>query len=199
MKVLELNAEIGEYVDAFTSFNEAYQLPRAWFNKADHFALKCSGPEDYQETLETIQSDIPVVDTIWEIDMDERRLASVRLTGCVCLSNSMFRWIEVMEPRSGKEPEEGFLEHTEFFVPDLYKVYDALERRGVEGLALQGNGSHTWVNVPIDEKGHEIKFNDKPIEQVILEENEQGLLRKLVGPDELEEGAKILPFRKRAD
>jgi hypothetical protein len=83
-----------------------------------------------------------------------------------------------MQPRPGKELAEGFVEHTEFFFPNLSEAERVLTQRGVNFIR-QKNPGHEWVNVIIDDSGREIKFNDKPLAAVVATEHEHGLLRRV--------------------
>lgn len=171
----QIEQSIAEYQEAFTGFVSAHQLPTKWFKTPDHWAIKCADGADYEETVQEFSSGI--ASGPWTVIMDERRLTSARLSGpAVTIGNSLFRWLEIMEPRPGKGPEQGFVEHLEFVFPDFFEVRRVLEQRGVTGVEQQGNAGHAWVNIPIDENGREIKINDAGIEVVLEKERVAGVL-----------------------
>lgn len=171
----QIEQSIAEYQEVFTGFVGQYRLPSEWFTTPDHWAIKCADGADYQETIAEFSPDI--ASGPWTVTMDERRLTTARLSGpAVKIGNSLFRWLEIMEPRPGKGPEQGFVEHLEFVFPDFFEVRRILEQRGVPGVEQQGNTGHSWVNIPIDEHGREIKINDAGIEKVLEKERVAGVL-----------------------
>lgn len=170
----ELGEEIIAYETAFNDFCNGYDLPKEWFKRPDHFAIKCADADDYQQTVAFLGKELVKPESLWEITMDQRKLASAQLASRVSLGDFRFEWIEFMQPRPGKELEKGFVEHTEFVFPDFFEVKRVLHQRGVgaDQYEEQGNEGHAWLNVVIDEAGREIKFNDKPLEQVVTEEQQ---------------------------
>lgn len=178
MKITDVEQGLNEYGDAFTSFLSQYPLPSSLFLRPDHFAVKCADEIDYFDTCHNIR---PYVDDegIWELSLDGRMLATASLRQAVAVGDFRFSWVEIMQPRPGKELPKGFVEHTEFFVDDLFGVERTLRRFGVSS-ERQENPGHAWLNVVIDDEGREIKFNDKLIRDVVAKEKEQGILRKIL-------------------
>lgn len=181
MKIDQLDRSFREYEELFMSFSTQYQLPPKWFDKPDHFAIKCQGADDYEETLETIFQELGPLEEIGEVTMDGRRLASARFSGQVGLGALSFRWVEIMEPKEGKAPPVSFVEHTEFTFVDTYSAEHGLMLRGID-YELQANPGHSWININMD-PSREIKLNDKPLAEVVVEEREQGKMRELFIPD----------------
>ena len=177
MKLAAVEQSIVDYEQAFTTFCDAYQLPKTWFLRPDHFAVKCANEIDYLETCTEFTNEVDA-SGIWEISMDDRLLASAKLSGKTGLAGYGFGWIEIMQPRPGKELESGFVEHTEFLFPDFFTIQKVLDLRGVD-FELQRNPGHSWLNVPIDDSGREIKFNDQLLADVVVVERENGKLHRI--------------------
>jgi hypothetical protein len=172
MRTLQIEKALIAYEASFADFCRAYQLPEQWFGRPDHIAIKAANLNDYEETRRVIE-DSYVYGAIWEVSMDERLLGSGKLLGSLSLVDYDFQWVEIMQPRPGKETEKGFVEHTEFVFPDFYEVARILHQRGLtegEDFERQSNDGHAWLNVVLDKQGHEIKFNDKPLAEVVAEE-----------------------------
>lgn len=179
MKFSQVGSELLQYDEAFRTFVDSYQLPEEWFKRPDHFAIKCADELDYLETCDTFTADVDD-DGIWELLLDERLLASAQLSVRVALGGYEFSWVEIMQPRPGKEMDQGFVEHTEFYFPDFFMAQQTLTQRGLEvgkDYEPQGNDGHRWLNIVIDDFGREIKLNDKPLAEVVVLEREQGLLK----------------------
>lgn len=175
MKSLEIDRQLDAYDEAFRSFVRGFRLPRQWFARPDHFAIKCADELDYLETCADFAGEVKD-DTMLELTESGRLLASAELVGKVSLGDYEFGWVEIMQPKPGKETAEGFVEHTEFYAYDFFLMEQALRRFGVD-YKHQNNDGHEWFNVVIDDKGREIKFNNRPLVDVIAWEQEQGLLR----------------------
>ncbi len=180
MKLAQVEASLDVYDAYFRNFVEEYQLPKKLFVRPDHFAIKCADELDYLDTCDAL-SGIAGDDGMWEFRQEEygRSLASAQLSGRVAMSGLEFGWVEVMQPKVGKEAEAGLVEHTEFYFPDFFAVEQVLQQRGID-YDLQHNDGHSWVNVVMDEQGgREIKLNNKPLAEVILWERKQGLLHRI--------------------
>ena len=181
MRLAQLNDSLNEYGNVFQDFVSGHQIPVEWFKDPDHFAIKCANLFDYLDTCDTLIEEVE--GGVWELAVDQRRLASAQLAGSVALGGNKFEWVEVMQPKPGKELKVGFVEHTEFYFPDFYTVESVLKQRGLE-FQRQMNQGHSWVNVTIDDMGREIKFNDKPLAAVVVWERENGLLHQIKVEDD---------------
>lgn len=179
MKLAHLQEEMQKYHEAFTAFANGYKLPQHLFKTPDHFAIKCADELDYLETCAELADEVDD-GSLWELSLDERLLASAQLAETVSLGGFGFSWIEIMQPRPGKETEVGFVEHTEFYFPDFFAAEEILKQRGIE-YSQQENPGHAWLNIVIDDNGREIKLNDKVLADVVSLEREQGLLRRVGG------------------
>lgn len=197
MNVASLEMSYRSYEHVFEEFRLAYKLPPQWFRAPDHFAVKCASSADYESTLTTIQSEFSPLG-MYEAEIQQRRLGSAVLAGRVGMGEISFGWVEIMEPKPGAIVAEGFVEHTEFYMPDHFELQRVLDMRGVEGVRLQDNGAHGYVSFPIDDQGREIKFNDRPLVDVIKQEKLEDKVRLLI--PEVEErtpSAKVYQFPKR--
>lgn len=183
MNIDGFNRSMADYEVAFNRFVDQFDLPQSFFSSPDHVAVKCADEADYLATCNELMA---IVDEsgIWEIRMDERLLASACLRDSLSLQlneqKTQFRWIEIMQPRPGKELNLGFVEHVEFTVADLSLVSQVLNRQGIE-FEEQSNPGHRWLNVVLDSMEREIKFNDKSLEDVAEDERSRGLLHRIRG------------------
>lgn len=178
MQVQDINQSLEKYHDVFEKFTKAFRLPKQLFQTPDHAAIKCANEFDYLETC-TAMSKHFTRDGLWEVSMDGRKLATGALAGRISIGSLLFGWVEIMEPRPGKELAEGFIEHTEFAVSDLFAVVRLLAVHGVPDVEHQQNSGHAWINVTMDDTGREIKFNNKSLDLVVAEERAQGLGRMI--------------------
>lgn len=174
MKFADIEASLATYEEVFEDFASSHRLPKELFAAPDHFAIKCADSRDYVHTLGELRHTVRT-DTLQEICMDERYLASGKMVGFISLAGYEFKWVEIMQPRPGKELPQGFVEHVEFETPDLFQVSTILDRHGISYEA-QSNDGHAWLNVVMDSQGREIKFNDKSLEKVTEQEAEEGKL-----------------------
>lgn len=178
MNIDQVNEGLEIYGRTLSTFLNQHNLPREWFERPDHFAVKCANRADYQDTCQTLAGRV-YARKFFELQQGGRLLASGNLTGSVSLAGFGFQMVEVMQPRPGKETEEGYVEHTEFTFPDFATVMDVLDSRGVD-FELQSNPGHGWVNVPISDGLLELKINDRSLGQVVTKELSQGLLTERV-------------------
>lgn len=173
MNAARFTSELEKYELAFRQFVSKHDLPLEWFQKPDHVAIKCADAEDYGATCEEFK---PLVQGgIWEIEMDSRKLASAQLLTSLVVAQYSFEWLEIMQPRLGKETTHGFVEHTEFVFADFEAVQTNLAENSIE-FELQQNTGHQWINLVIDGLGREIKLNNKPLEAVAHDERTRGEL-----------------------
>lgn len=166
-------SELKKYDVAFERFINKHNLPAEWFQRPDHVAIKCADGEDYKETCNEFST--LVQGGIWETKMNDRKLASAQLLSALTIATYEFGWLEIMQPRPGKEMTAGFVEHTEFLFADFEQIQIRLTDGGIE-YTLQQNPSHSWVNLVIDGLGREIKFNDKSLKDVSADEQARGEL-----------------------
>lgn len=171
----QIENEIKEYEKSFNSFLSKYELPTEWFLVADHVAIKCADRSDYTNTCQIMSS--KTREGVWEIELDGRSLGSAELESPIYIGEHMFSWIEIMQPRPGKESAHGFVEHTEFLFADFDHVVDILNQKNIP-YELQENPGHRWINIVIDDQGREIKINNKVLAEVVKWELQEGRLHK---------------------
>ncbi len=175
MKWPEIDEQLGAYERSLTAFVSALHMPKDLFRFPDHFAIKCADELDYLETCQEFATEV-VDGSMWELPEGGRLLASAQLAGKITLGGHEFGWVEIMQPRPGKETSKGFVEHTEFHAVDYGAAEQRLRRWGVEHVP-DGNSGHKWLNVVIDDEGREVKFNDRPLVDVLAWEHEHEMLR----------------------
>lgn len=171
----QLASELKKYGDSFTRFVSAHSLPSQWFMTVDHVAIKCADRDDYSQTCQLISPQ--TLDDIWEIELNGRLLGSAELRSPIGIGIHQFSWIEIMQPREGKESAQGFVEHTEFLFEDFASVEDYLRQKKI-AYELQENPGHKWINIVIDEDGREIKINNRVLAEVVKWELQEGYLHK---------------------
>lgn len=175
MSLAGVDAELALYADAFQEFVSTHDLPKEWFETPDHVAFKCADGDEYEQLCDTIASE--TVDGVWQIELDGRYLGSAKLLTVLSVAGYEFSWIEIMQPRPGKETKAGFAEHTEFLISDFAAAEAKLQEMEVD-YELQENPGHRWINIVIDTHGREIKLNNKLLADVVVWEREQGHLKK---------------------
>lgn len=164
---------IDKYVESLEQFVQRRRLPQEWFNEPDHLAVKCLDGKHFDAMLDTWARR---VDLASYVRMDGRRLAAVHL-GEAAISLGMFgsvEWLEIMEPRPEKVGKDTVgIDHAEFVYPDFTAVKQVLRFRKVP-YELQENPNHSWVNIPINSLGQELKLNDRPLADIVGHEIETG-------------------------
>ncbi len=177
MKISEFEHSKKDYQESFERFKTEYQLHEKWFARPDHIAIKCADEIDYAMT---VQEWMPHADSdgLWEIGLDGRYLASGHLANGLMVADIAFDWLEIMQPRPGREQEQGYVEHTEFIIDDFRVVWNGLVSRGVPNIDMQDNPGHKWINILIDEK-RQIKFNDTSLEEITANERKHRKLQRI--------------------
>lgn len=197
MKLADFDESYAAYGQVFDEFRDAYRLPLEWFREPDHFAIKCANAEEYEETLTIVRTEFSPIG-MYEADIQQRRLGSAKLAGRVGTGEISFGWVEIMEPKPDAAVAESFVEHSEFYMPDFFELQRVLHMRGVEGVRSQDNGAHGHVSFPIDDHGREIKFNNKPLADVIRQEKLEDKVRLLMPEvEDTQPSAKVYKFPER--
>jgi hypothetical protein len=166
------DVQVNDYAATLSSFVREYDLPAEWFAVPDHVAVKGADKADFEALVEQFR---PLSERISCIDMDNRRLATAQLTGDILVGAfGAVQWVEIMEPRPEKVGKDvvGF-EHMEFYYPHFDRVIDVLNQKGI-AYEMQKNPGHAWANIVLNEKGQELKLNDKPLGTTVFEELEDG-------------------------
>ena len=161
-----------EYVQDLEELIDKYWLPAGWFETPDHIAVKCSNSIDFEDTLDWYKDKSAQLSLV---EMDGRRLAAAKMFSSITIASlGSVEWVEIMEPRPEKIGRDvvGF-EHMEFYYPDFEAIKDILKDRRIK-FEMQKNPGHAWINVVLNSAGQEVKFNDKPLSEVVAHEIETG-------------------------
>lgn len=172
----EIQAGADEYGKTLAAFVNAHRLPAEWFELPDHIAIKCQDRADFDEQIATIKAhktgDITAVD----LEGQNRTLASVFLTKAITVGGfGSVDLLEIMQPRPEKEGQDlvGF-EHMEFTFPDFSAITAKLDDEGVHYTLPDDNPHHKWVNIVLNDRGNELKLNNRSLSEIVAEETEKG-------------------------
>ncbi len=111
MNIAELQDGLDEYEQAFSVFVQTHDLPVEWFAVPDHFAVKCVSADNYNQTCGQL-AQLADTEGVWELDINDRMLGSAGLANPMMLAGYEFGWVDIMQPRPGKETAFGIVEHT---------------------------------------------------------------------------------------
>jgi predicted metalloenzyme YecM len=171
----KFNLQVKDYIQILTLFVNQKGLPREWFMSPDHIAIKAADAKDFEALIEEFR---PHSRRISCIDMDSRRLAVALMNKSIPMGAfGKVELVEIMEPRPDKLGDDvvGF-EHMEFYYPYLERVQEELQRRGLkDGIKLQRNPAHSWVNIVLNDQGQELKLNDNSLAVIVRQELEPGM------------------------
>jgi hypothetical protein len=175
--VIKYLDQLDNYAAELESFIATNSLPNEWFLEPDHIAIKGVDGTDYEDILESFR---PVAKQITYIEMDGRRLGTANLTRPIVAGDlGSVSWVEIMEPRPERIGSDVVgLEHMEFCYPNFDEVTKVLRSRGIE-FEPQQNPGHSWINIVINDKGQELKINDRPLAVIVEEEIKSGLSKIL--------------------
>ena len=160
------------YADTLADFIAKYELPMDWFKVTDHVAVKGRDADGFKEVVELFR---PLAERIACIDMDSRRLATAQLKEPMAVGDfGTVGWVEIMEPRPEKVGKDvvGF-EHMEFLFPDFDSIRTVLDEKKI-AYEMEQNPGHHWVNIVINDKGQELKLNNRTLADVVPDELKEG-------------------------
>ncbi|MDD5098780.1 MAG: VOC family protein [Candidatus Colwellbacteria bacterium] len=170
-----LSKELAAYFNRLREFISDHEWVDRKFS-IDHIGIKAHDEADYKACLLSI---MPIADMVYEIEMNNRKLAIIVLARPLDSEGGAIRYIELMEPRPEKVGKDTVgLDHTEIYVFDFEKVAGLAEKAG-EPYEYYDNGHHKALVFKIGEKNEEIKLSDTPMERVIEEELASGELKKI--------------------
>lgn len=174
----DIMTQIFTYGEDLRMFVDINALPEEWFGTPDHIAYKCQNGQHFDEVINEAADD---AETMSVVVLDNRRLASARLLQPVYVESfGTVQWLEIMEPRPEKVGVDGVgLEHMEFYWPHFEYAEEVLRDRGVS-YELQGNASHQWITIVINESGQEVKLNNRPLADSVDEELSEGTAESIV-------------------
>lgn len=167
-----INAQIFAYGESLRDFVDQYGLPEEWFAEPDHIAFKCRNAEHFDEVLMQATDDS---DQLSFVAKDGRRLASAHLEQPVYVESfGSVEWLEIMQPRPEKQGRDLVgLEHMEFYWPDFESAEEVLRDRGIT-FEMQHNESLQWMNIIINEFGHELKLCNRKLADIVGEDLANG-------------------------
>ena len=170
--MFEYEAEIDAFARCLQDFIDKYELPNKWFALADHIAIKCADADDYEYKIQDIIMDATQGS---EIDLDGRRLAALQLTSPQEIKDlGQVSWLEIMEPRPEKIGKDIVgIEHIEFYYPTFDEITEVLEGAGV-AYRKQANPGHEWISIVLNQQGHELKLNNRLLQDIVAEELQDG-------------------------
>lgn len=155
--------QVADYATALQKFRTDNDLPSEWFAQPDHLAIKCAGPVDYEQT---VQNWLPQAASLSYAPLNNRRLASVRLSQPLVVGNNgAVEWLEIMEPRPekvGKDPVG--IDHMEFLFADFEAASTVLRAKNIP-FEQEQNPLHEWLS--IFAYGHEFKLNNSVLAQIV--------------------------------
>jgi predicted metalloenzyme YecM len=175
--VTDFEAQIDEYAQELQNFIARQELPDGWFKTADHVAVKGADAAGFEALVEHFR---PLSERISCVDMSGRRLATAQLKQPVIVGTlGAVSWVEIMEPRPEKVGKDvvGF-EHMEFLFPDFSAVQAILDEKHI-AYEMESNPGHSWVNIKLNERGQELKLNDRLLGDAVTEEIQSGKARIL--------------------
>jgi len=163
---------VNGYARSLEDFVDQYDLPKKWFYKPDHLALKCLDNEHYNEAVQAWQTAASQMSYVW---LNGRRLASAHLQQPLRLGAfGSVEWLEIMEPRPEKVGKDTVgIDHVEFNFPDFASAKEVLDDRGVV-YELQSNPNHEWLIIVINQLGQELKLNNRSLANIVAHELETG-------------------------
>lgn len=170
--MFEYEEAIEQFANDLQDFIDRYELPDEWFKTPDHIAIKCADGLEYVYTVEDL---VPDAQQASEIEMDGRRLAAFNLILSVPIGElGSVSWLEIMEPRPEKIGKDVVgLEHMEFYYPDFDEIKEILDGHKI-AFTMQSNSGHSWMNIVINQRGQELKLNDRLLGDTVAEELEDG-------------------------
>jgi predicted metalloenzyme YecM len=138
----------------------------------DHIAYKC---KDAQEFDGVIAEWLPNVAQCHYIILNNRRLASARFTVPIDLAGvGPVAWLEIMEPRPSKVGQDFVgVEHAEIVVEDLERIAALCDEKKI-AYTRYSNPRHSAVVVSLSPQGHEIKFTDSSIADIVVDQHQAG-------------------------
>ncbi len=130
----------------------------------DHVAIKALNREIYERYLETY---LPLSKRLSYSQVNDRDLATAVLYDPLDAGTfGHVSLLEIMEPRPGViATTYDLIDHIELVVPDLNSVKTILAGKDVV-FTEQANDQHKTVVIEINEWGQEIKFTDRPLQDI---------------------------------
>jgi predicted metalloenzyme YecM len=161
-----LQTSADEYTAALKRFLDTQGLTEYFIPPVDHLAVKATDAQDYMHYMELI---LPFSEEISYVPLNNRRLATAKLTNPISFGElGETVYLEIMEPRPEKVGKDftGF-EHIELLCKDFNAVESVLKAKNIP-YEMCENPEHRALVLKINDLGQEIKFTDKSLGQIVL-------------------------------
>ena len=170
-----IQSAANNYTQSRSQFLESHDLDHP--QSADHLAIKVADSADYDAQLPQL---LKMLSSAQYVNLNNRRICTGKLITPITLPGfSQTNFLEILEPRPSKVGTGVVgLEHVEFLVPDLDSVKSALVAKNILP-EFHDNGHHRSLIVKFNNLGQELVYTNTPLEQVLVEEQKNGLITRL--------------------
>lgn len=164
-----MRAEVSAYLRDLRKFLARYGLQR-FAASVDHAAVKAKDGQEYRRLLDQVVAHAKIIITK---EMDGREIAVAQLVEAISFGDlGDTEYLEIIQPKPGASVDTTFwIQHIEV-VHQLFSEIVAVARR--QGMAVRDHQGHRTVDFEINNWQQEIKFSDRPIEDVLLEQLSKG-------------------------
>ncbi len=168
---MNLEEQVSQYSAALVYYEAANKLPMDMLSQPDHLALKAADIRHFEILVKSVGK---YSSELYCIDDQDRFLVAARLAGKVTVGlHGKVRWLEIKEPRRGHSDDIVGIEHAEFVYNDFNKALNQLERKGLDP-EVEAEGDHKRINLVFTSEGHELRFTNTPIAEIVTEKLENG-------------------------
>ncbi|HTK03911.1 MAG TPA: VOC family protein [Alphaproteobacteria bacterium] len=171
---LNLQIEFEKYIKLLQEYFQERNIENFLESPIDHIAIKTKNSLDYQHFVNTFLTE---AQNAQYIEMNDRRIATLKLIKPLKFKNQKIWYLEIMEPKPGKEPENNFFEHIEILRGNFESIEQSLKSKSIP-YKSGGNEYHKTIVLNLNNL-QEIKFTNTKIEEVIRKEKEDGKIKKL--------------------
>lgn len=161
----EITTKLPVFAEEAKLFFHAYGLGNLVVDKpVDHAAIKGLNKDEYNQYLLLF---LPLSKRLSYEDVGPRQIAIGELYEPLdCGTFGTVSTIEIMEPKpDAAVTTHDMIDHIELLTTDLQEVIHQLTDKGVE-FSWQENPAHNAVVVAINEWGQEVKFTDRPLQDI---------------------------------
>jgi hypothetical protein len=173
-----MSGAVHNYGQRLKHFKETYDIPPSLFDEPDHIVFKSIDTVDFADTVRGIKP-FAEKEKLAFAQINWRFLAAAQIIVPMALWESkLVDWVEVMEPRETEGHEYSGLEYAEFYYPDIRQAEILLNSHQVQARSFYDEKRNwSWLNVPINDKGQEVRFSDTKLVEVVQSEIEDGTAR----------------------
>lgn len=164
-----MRAEVGVYLRDLRRFLARSGL-QGFTGKIDHVAVKARDGQEYRRLLDQVAQHAKII-VVKEIEGRQIAVAELAETipfgdlGGTC-------YLEIIQPKQGASVDVTFwIQHTEFVHQPFAEVVAVAAR---QDIAVRDHQGHKTLDFGINSWQQEIKFSDRPIEDVLLEQLARG-------------------------